>query len=176
MGLDSSDKDAIVNIYLDNNKDSVLSVYKDVPIKDIISIRSDLESIVFRTPLPVIQYPESEQVINVEIDYTADMSVVADHAVSYQWFVDRNDGKGFVEIHGAEKADYTTTAVKKENNGYRYFCRVANADGFVDSPIFTLSVIEWSNLPKTGDTSMPVGAWAAVLLASIGALAIWKKQ
>lgn len=120
---------------------------------------------------PVIQYPEGNQTVNVEIGKTASMSVVAENGIDYQWFVDRNDGKGFVAIHGAENEGYTTTPTKKENEGYRYFCRVTNIDGFVDSPIFTLHVVQLDSLPETGDHSnwvywmiMAVACTAAVFL------------
>ena len=120
---------------------------------------------------PVIQYPEGNQIVNVEIGQTASMSVVAENGTDYQWFVDRNDGKGFVAIHGAGKESYTTTPTKKENEGYRYFCRVTNIDGFVDSPIFTLHVVQLDSLPETGDHSnwvywmiMAVACTAAVFL------------
>lgn len=120
---------------------------------------------------PVIQYPEGNQTVNVEIGQTASMSVVAENGTDYQWFVDRNDGKGFVAIHGAENEGYTTTPTKKENEGYRYFCRVTNIDGFVDSPIFTLHVVQLDSLPETGDHSnwvywmiMAVACTAAVFL------------
>ena len=113
---------------------------------------------------PIIHYPESNQIVNVEIGQTANMSVVAENGIDYQWFVDRNDGKGYVELSDAGKESYSTAPVKKDNDGYCYFCRVSNADGMTDSCIFTLCVIQLDSFPETGDRSNLI-FWMIVVAA-----------
>ncbi|MBQ3132035.1 MAG: immunoglobulin domain-containing protein [Clostridia bacterium] len=103
--------------------------------------------------LPSIAYPVANQTVEAAPGSVASMNVRASNASSYQWYIDRNDGKGFVPISGATAAEYITSPVEAENNGYRYFCRVSNAYGSVDSAVFTLSVLAM-NIPKTGDASM----------------------
>ncbi len=51
--------------------------------------------------------------------------------LKYQWQIDRNDGKGFADIAGADRASYTTSAVDKNCNGYKYQCVIRNSAGSV---------------------------------------------
>ena len=54
------------------------------------------------------------------------------------------------------------------NSGYRYYCRISNANGSVDSPIFTLNVITQPDIPATGDSATP-GLWIGIMmLAGMG--------
>lgn len=61
---------------------------------------------------------------------------------TYQWQIDRNDGNGFVNIDGATSASYTTSAIVKANDGYKYRCVVTNRKGSVTSNEATLTVTE----------------------------------
>ena len=55
----------------------------------------------------------------------ATFSVVANGGpLSYQWQVDRRDGKGFVSIPGATGATLTVGPVTGAENGYQYRCAV----------------------------------------------------
>jgi len=104
---------------------------------------------------------------------TATMSVTAADAQAYQWYIDRGNAEGFVEIPGAVNAQYTTSELKAQNNGYRYFCRVSNTNGSIDSPVFTIHLVT-VELPKTGDAP---ALWGLLLLfagAGVG-LALWRK-
>ena len=62
--------------------------------------------------------------------------------LKYQWQIDRNDGKGFAEIAGADRASYTTSAVDKNCNGYKYQCVISNSAGSVTTGTATLTVTE----------------------------------
>ena len=62
--------------------------------------------------------------------------------LKYQWQIDRNDGKGFADIAGADRASYTTSAVDKNCNGYKYQCVISNSAGSVTTGTATLTVIE----------------------------------
>lgn len=62
--------------------------------------------------------------------------------LKYQWQIDRNDGKGFADIAGADRASYTTSAVDKNCNGYKYQCVISNSAGSVTTGTATLTVTE----------------------------------
>lgn len=124
---------------------------------------------------PVIDSPAADTIVEVYEGQTAQMTVVSQNATSYQWFINRNDGAGFVEYDGSTLATHTTAAVKPENDGFRYYCLVTNADGSVRSHVFTLKVLEQIDLPQTGDNSH-VGVWMAMcLLSMVGILLLRKK-
>ena len=62
--------------------------------------------------------------------------------LKYQWQIDRNDGKGFADIAGADRASDTTSAVDKNCNGYKYQCVISNSAGSVTTGTATLTVTE----------------------------------
>ena len=62
--------------------------------------------------------------------------------LKYQWQIDRNDGKGFADIAGADRASYTTSEVDKNCNGYKYQCVISNSAGSVTTGAATLTVTE----------------------------------
>ena len=62
--------------------------------------------------------------------------------LTYQWKIDRNDGKGFVDIAGANNAFYTTGAADKTCNGFKYQCVISNPGGSVTSDTATLTVLD----------------------------------
>ncbi len=62
--------------------------------------------------------------------------------LKYQWQIDRNDGNGFADIAGADRASYTTPAVDKTCNGYKYQCVISNSVGSVTTGAVTLTVTE----------------------------------
>ena len=62
--------------------------------------------------------------------------------LKYQWQIDRNDGKGFADIAGADRASYTISAVDKNCNGYKYQCVISNSAGSVTTGTATLTVTE----------------------------------
>ena len=74
--------------------------------------------------------------------------------VTYQWKIDRNDGKGFVDINGATGAAYTTGVTDKDCNGFKYQCVIRNATGSVTTDIVTLTVSE-NIIPTPSPTPIP---------------------
>ena len=62
--------------------------------------------------------------------------------VTYQWQIDRNDGKGFVDINGATGATYTTGVTDKSCDGFKYQCVISNAAGSVTTDTVVLAVKE----------------------------------
>ena len=118
---------------------------------------------------PVITAPAAAQTVTVVEGETGTMTVTATDAEKYQWYINRNDGKGYVAIDGAAAASYTTSAVKPENNGFTYWCEVSNAYGESKSPVFTLKVQEEVDVPQTGDEAQ-LGLWLALMALSLGGL------
>lgn len=60
--------------------------------------------------------------------------------VTYQWQIDRNDGKGFVDITGANGATYTTGVTDRDCDGFKYRCVLSNAAGSVTTDTVVLTV------------------------------------
>ena len=75
--------------------------------------------------------------------------------LKYQWQIDRNDGKGFADIAGADRASYTTSAVDKNCNGYKYQCVISNSAGSVTTNAATLTVTE-STTPSPDPVSYKI--------------------
>ena len=126
---------------------------------------------------PIITSPTVGQNISVSVGNTVTMRITARYGQSYQWYIDR--GNGFKAISGATSADYTTSEVTLGNNGYRYYCVVTNAYGTATSPIFTLDVLEFVDVPTTGDSSQ-VGLWLGLAMLSFAGLAacaaLWRRK
>ena len=125
--------------------------------------------------LPVILSPVWNQTVSVVEHGTLTMSVRASRASSYQWFVDRGDGRGFVAIAGATGPSLTIWP-DMGDNGNRYYCLVMNGHGEVNSPCFTLCVVRSTLPPKTGD-QVSVTLWVCLMALGVaGALTAWNRQ
>lgn len=125
--------------------------------------------------LPVILSPSWSQTVSVVEHGTLTMSVRARGASSYQWFVDRGDGRGFVAIAGATGASLTIWP-DMGDHGNRYYCRAMNGHGGVDSHYFTLCVVRSTLPPKTGD-QVSVTLWVCLMALGVaGALTAWNRQ
>lgn len=124
--------------------------------------------------LPVILSPVWNQTVSVIEHSTLTMSVRASRASSYQWFVDRGDGR-FVAIAGATGPSLTIWP-DMGDNGNRYYCQAMNGYGGVDSPYFTLCVVRSTLPPKTGD-QVSVTLWVCLMALGVaGALTAWNRQ
>ena len=125
--------------------------------------------------LPVILSPSWSQTVSVIEHGTLTMSVRASWASSYQWFVDRGDGRDFVAIAGATGPSLTIWP-DMGDNGNRYYCRAMNGYGGVNSPYFTLCVVRSTLPPKTGD-QVSVTLWVCLMALGVaGALTAWNRQ
>ena len=98
---------------------------------------------------PAVEAPsitKQPQPVSVKVGETATFTVEAAGAdLSYQWMVDKNDNRGFVDIAGATSESYTLNAISKEYNGYRYQCMVSIPSGHTGHTIsdcVTLTVTE----------------------------------
>lgn len=93
---------------------------------------------------------------------------------TYQWYVDRNDGAGREPIQGATKSSYTTSAVKAENDGYKYYCEVTDNQGHKTLSAPALLRVQ-TDIPTTGDENMPLLFMGLMLLAGAGLVLIRKR-
>ena len=95
--------------------------------------------------------------------------------LTYQWYINRNDGNGWQELPGATGPSYTTSPTDLSNDGYQYYCLVSDVYGeAAESAIAVLHVVKAA--PQTGDSSTPF-AWLALgLLSLLGATLLWKKR
>ena len=124
--------------------------------------------------LPVIQSPVWNQTVSVIEHGTLTMSVLARGASSYQWYVDRGDGR-FVAIAGATGPSLTIWP-DMGDHGNRYYCRAMNGYGGVSSPYFTLCVVRSTLPPKTGDQAS-VTLWVCLMALGVaGVLAALNRQ
>ena len=128
---------------------------------------------------PVFTQPAGAQTVTVQEGETGVLRAAATDALVYQWYVNRNDGAGYVAVSGATGATYTTSAATVENDGYTYYCEATNAFGTTSSPVFTLRVTaEPEPVPETGDGSDPA-LWLALALLSLcglGALTFGRRR
>lgn len=111
----------------------------------------------------MITGPTAPKRVMASFGGTATFSVTATNATTYQWYIDRNDGMGFVPLAGATDASYTVSPVTEVNSTYQYYCVAMNATGSVTSPIFTLAT--QVGVPKTDDF-LP-GLWAGTALLAV---------
>ena len=120
---------------------------------------------------PVFTLPDGPQEVAVRPGERATLTAAATNATVCQWYVNRNDGAGYVKLSGATDMTYTTSAVTLENDGYTYYCEATNTYGEARSPRFTLRVSEAAAAtpPQTGDDSH-TGLWLALALVSLGGL------
>lgn len=125
--------------------------------------------------LPVILSPSWSQTVSVVEHGTLTMSVRASGASSYQWWVDRGDGRGFVPIAGATGPSLTIWP-DMGDHGNRYYCRAMNGHVGVNSPYFTLCVVRSTLPPKTGD-QVCVTLWVCLMALGVaGVLAALNRQ
>ncbi len=96
--------------------------------------------------------------------------------MSYQWQVDKTDGKGFQNISGATNTSYRIYTEDGSMNGYKYKCVVSNRSASVESNTVTLTVnykitegakSTWKKSSRTGLTFQGNGAYAKFSLIKV---------
>ena len=118
-----------------------------------------------KLPDPEIVFPTSDQIITVYEGEKAEMSIETRNVVSYQWYINYNDGSGWHKC-GGNSPVYVTSPTTLSNDGNRYKCIVAGESGkTVESHTFTLVVLEKVEVPETGD-SASIGLWMTMWIFS----------
>ena len=118
-----------------------------------------------KLPDPEIVFPTSDQIITVYEGEKAEMSIETRNVVSYQWYINYNDGSGWHKC-GGNSSVYVTSPTTHSNDGNRYKCIVAGESGkTVESHTFTLVVLEKVEVPETGD-SASIGLWMTMWIFS----------
>ena len=92
----------------------------------------------------------------VKVGETATFTIAASgDNLTYQWQIDRNDGKGWVNIDGATATSYTTSTVDISCNGFKYQCVVSNSAGTDTSNTAVLTVTE-NTTPAPGSVDYEI--------------------
>ena len=122
-------------------------------------------------PTITITTEPSDQYVVEGQQATFSVSATGD-GLRYQWYINRNDGRGWREISGAISSSHTTSAVDLDCDGFRYGCRITDSHGQqLNSDAATLHVSTAPIPPKTGDSATP-GLWLAMCLIGCAGLVI----
>jgi len=128
----------------------------------------------FHEPLIITKQPADQYVVAGQ-RATFSVEAVGEN-VTYQWYVNRNDGRGWKEVDGAASSVYVTSVTDLDCEGFQYGCLVMDQYGnTLKSNSAVLHVSEVPVLPETGDSSTPVLWLAMSILSIIGILFLWKK-
>ena len=151
-GLTSGAEIGVTTQIAPTNDSSVTITSDSVSVNCFSSDNSDYETAIDENSKVVLKkkaaveapsITKQPQPVSVKVGETATFTVeAAGEGLSYQWMVDKNDNRGFVDIAGATSESYTLNAISKEYNGYRYQCMVSNLSGHVISDCVTLTVTE----------------------------------
>ena len=97
--------------------------------------------------------------------------------LTYQWYINRNDGNGWRKLEGATSSVYITSPADLDCSGFRYICVVSDRRGnVVNSAEAVLYVTRAPNIPLTGDSSSPI-LWLVIgMLSLLGMLALCRKS
>ena len=154
-GLTSGAEIGVTTQIAPTNDSSVTITSDSVSVNGFSSDNSDYETAIDENCKVVLKkkaaveaptITKQPQPVSVKVGETATFTVeAAGEGLSYQWMVDKNDNRGFVDIAGATSESYTLNAISKEYNGYRYQCMVSIPSGHTGHTIsdcVTLTVTE----------------------------------
>ena len=115
---------------------------------------------------PIILFPEKEEEIWAWAGDGTEIRIEGRFIASWQWYIDRLDGQGFVPLLGEDHPSIAIPA-RLEESGWRYYCLLSNSKGEAASPVITVQVEEKIVPPLTGD-DFPLLFWLSLMLASLG--------
>ena len=88
--------------------------------------------------------------VKTAVGKTCTFTISADGTnLKYFWQVNKNDGKSWADIPGANESSYTLKNAGADQNGWQFRCVVRNDAGNAESAVATLSV-DSSVKPKQG--------------------------
>ena len=145
----------------------------------IASATSDIAAITVsakvNAQIPIISSPKENQIITVYEGEQAVLTISVENAEKLQWYISYNQGKDW-HTCGDNAPTYTSSPVKASNDGYQYKCIATSADGIsVESPIFTLKVLQFSDIPQTGDNSY-IGIWGMLTFLAVMGIGVIKRR
>lgn len=97
-------------------------------------------SVTFKPEPPVISLQPSDRSVNAGETVVFKTAVMGTN-LAYQWQVDRNDKKGWVNISRAESTELKLKSVEQSQDGFRYRCIISNSAGSVTSNEVKLTVV-----------------------------------
>lgn len=162
----TSKTSAIAKFTMPANAVSVTATYEDIP--EVVEA-------------PNITGQPADVSVKVGEKATFTVTATGTEPLTYQWMIDRKDGKGFVNISNATASAYTTSAVDKDCDGFKYKCVVSNAAGSAESNMATLTVTEEIYEPveykitKGSNQSIEEGYKGAVTITCDGELSKFKQ-
>lgn len=98
----------------------------------------------------------------------------AGDGVAYQWYINRNDGMGWMQLKEAADAAYATSVLERSNDGYQYRCVLRDVYGselVSDTAVLYVT----PEIPETGDRAQPVW-WAVLCVLSLAGIAAMLKK
>lgn len=151
---------SIVNA--DANGDGVLTIDDALRILelgcagDMTKVARALQALLRNMTISQLQIMEQPVPQYVMVGQQAQFTVSATgDDLTYQWYIDRNDGNGWRQLKKATSAVYVTSPTELDNDGFLYRCVIQDAYGNeITSDAAVLHVV--SDLPNTGDASEPL--------------------
>ena len=130
--------------------------------------------IVAQIPTIIVKQPTDQFVVEGQ---RAEFSIEATGAgLTYQWFINRNDGRGWRDIEGAIGTVYVTSVTDLECDGFQYGCLITDQYGnTLKSDVAVLHVSKVPVLPETGDSSTPM-LWLAMSILSMACILLLRKK
>lgn len=126
------------------------------------------------TPLAITKQPTDQFVVEGQ---RAEFSVEATgDGLTYQWYINRNDGRGWRELDGAIGTAYVTSVTDLDCDGFQYGCLIIDQYGnTLKSDVAVLHVSKVPVLPETGDSSTPM-LWLAMSILSMAGILLLRKK
>ena len=120
--------------------------------------------------LPNILTPKEHEEITFFEGERITLSITAERADGYQWFVDKGDGK-LTKIDGANESSYTIDGISGEQDGWVYLCEASNEFGAVLSKAFIMCRLSVPAMPRTGDDSA-FFVWLGLMACAAAGIAV----
>ena len=126
------------------------------------------------TPLAITKQPTDQFVVEGQ---RAEFSVEATgDGLTYQWYINRNNGRGWRALDGAVGTAYVTSVTDLECDGFQYGCLITDQYGnTLKSDVAVLHVSKVPVLPETGDSSTPM-LWLAMSILSMAGILLLRKK
>lgn len=125
-------------------------------------------------PLTIIKQPADQFVVEGQ---RAEFSVEATgDGLTYQWYINRNDGRGWRELDGAIGSVYITSVTDLDCDSFQYGCLITDQYGnTLKSDVVVLHVSQVPVLPETGDSATPM-LWLAMSILSMAGIMLLRKK